>query len=177
MSRLGCKCGHVMGSTESPSPYSIYVYCESEINNAISDNRNLKVMDFLMNWDEVNGCKKQYMKRKEEVDYWYCTECKRVYECQVKIGGHWLRVYRKKDVDNSEPLDKDKLLSLYIFSETYSDKETEDNPDILLSDFISNLHMAYFITKDEKKVYAVDKSSRKLKYIYELEEDISSDFS
>lgn len=31
MSRLGCKCGHIMGSTESPSPYSIYVYYESEI--------------------------------------------------------------------------------------------------------------------------------------------------
>ena len=66
---------------------------------------------------------------------------------------------------------------MYIFSETYSDKATEDNPDILLSDFISNLHLAYFITKDEKKVYAVDKSSGNLKYIYELEEDISSDFS
>ena len=40
MSRLGCKCGHVMGSTESPSPYSVYVYYESEINQAIFENKN-----------------------------------------------------------------------------------------------------------------------------------------
>ena len=120
--------------------------------------------------DEVNECKKQYMKRKEEVDYWYCAECKRVYECQVKIGGHWLRVYRRKEVDNNELFDKDNLLSLYIFPETYSDKATEANPEILLSDFISSLHMAFFITNDEKKIYAVDKASGKLQYSYELEE-------
>lgn len=175
MSRLGCKCGHVMGSTDSPSPYSIYVYYESEVTQAISKNSNLTVMDFLVNWDEKNGCKKQYMKRKEEVDYWYCTECKRVYECQVKIGGHWLRVYQRKEAKSGIAFDKNECVQIFVFSEVYSDSATEENPKVLLSEFVKKLSNAYYANSDESKVYVVDKESGKLLYMYELEEMIPSE--
>ncbi len=177
MSRLGCKCGHIMGSTESPSPYSIYVYYESEITQAISDNNNLTVMDFLSNWDEKHSCKKQYMKRKEEVDYWYCLECKRVYECQVKIGGHWLRVYQRKEAEITESFDKKLCTKLYVFTEIHSDNVTEIKPNILLSEFIDNLSKAYYTSIDENTIYVVSKDSNELLYIYELEEVYTSDIS
>lgn len=175
MSRLGCKCGHIMGSSACPSPYSIYVYYASEVNQAISENNKITLMDFLGDWDEKNNCPKQYMKRKEVVDYWYCTECKRVYECQIKIGGHWLRVYEKKKVGSDEGVDKNKCSRLYIFSEKCSDNATEDNPKILLSDFINSLETEYYANSDETKIYALSKDSRKLLYIYEIEEIFLND--
>lgn len=133
MSRLGCKCGHTMGSSACPSPYSIYVYYASEVSQAISENNKLTLMDFLGDWDE------------------------------------------KKKVGSDEVVDKNKCSRLYIFSEKCSDNATEDNPKILLSDFINSLETEYYANSDETKIYALSKDSRKLLYIYEIEENFSND--
>ena len=111
MARLGCKCGHTMGGSECPSPYSLYVYYSQEVETAIAENTDLRLMDFVMNWDELHKCRKEYMKRSEPVEYWYCTECHRVYELQAPSRGHWLRVYNKTG-GVAEPFDKNTLVKV-----------------------------------------------------------------
>ena len=46
MSRLGCKCGHTMGSSECPNPYGLYVYYAHEVEAAIAANDKLRLLDF-----------------------------------------------------------------------------------------------------------------------------------
>lgn len=169
MARLSCKCGHVMGSSDSPSPYSIYVYYAGEIENAIAYNDCIKLMDFITNWDSLNDCEKTYSIRSDEVDYWFCTECHRVYECQLNIGGHWLRNYKKLDEISSISNETD-LRDLYVFSDFVFDKAVEENPDITLKDFIDNLEKEYKITEDEKKVFISKKDTGEIISCYQLEE-------
>ena len=35
MARLGCRCGATMGTTDCPSPYSLEIFYDSEIQNAL----------------------------------------------------------------------------------------------------------------------------------------------
>jgi len=68
MSRLGCKCGHTMGSSECPSPYTIHVYYSDEVDKALAYNPRLRLMDFIMNWDDLNDCAKKYSVRTDDID-------------------------------------------------------------------------------------------------------------
>lgn len=169
MSRLGCKCGHTIGTSESPSPYDLYVYYEAEVREAIKCNPKLRLMDFIMDWDEINGVKRAYMIRKEPVIYNYCTECKRVYESQPQIGGHWLRVYKKASAQNTE-MNFSKLKRIYVFTDIDSDAATEKHPDILLNEYIGSLKKDYYMTENENLVYVFDSETKENLYIYELEE-------
>ena len=173
MARLGCKCGHTMGSSECPSPYSFYVYYGNEVMDAIKENKELRLIDFIMNWDELNSCRKEYMIRKEAVDYWHCPECNRVYECQARGEGHWLRAYRRED-NIEKSFDKRELIRLYVFSEVNSDNVLEENPDILLSEYISGLNQDFYVTKDETYVYAFNHYSEEVLFAYVLEETLPS---
>lgn len=173
MARLGCKCGHTMGGSECPSPYSLYVYYSNEVETAMAEYAGLRLMDFIMNWDEQHECRKDFMNRKEPVEYWYCTECGRVYELQALSRGHWLRVYSKME-EVAEPLDKDTLVKLYVFSDVYCENILETDPDILLSEFVQKFETDYFVSEDERVVYAFNKNDGTLLLAYKLEEVLPS---
>ena len=98
MSQLGCICGERMTKTSCPSPCSLDIFYDAEVDKAICEDAAITLHSFLSGWDERNDCAKEYMDRPEPVDYWYCPACKRVYEVQYKPGGRWLRIYKKADI-------------------------------------------------------------------------------
>ncbi|HBZ53142.1 MAG TPA: hypothetical protein DEO82_05155, partial [Eubacterium sp.] len=101
--------------------------------------------------------------------YWYCIGCHRVYECQIKIGGHWLRIYKKDEEYTFDEVKKE-LNDMYIFLDYTFDKAVESNPDILLKDFLDELEVKCKITNDENSVYVYERSTGRRLYSYQLEE-------
>ncbi|MCR4720528.1 MAG: hypothetical protein K5655_02285 [Lachnospiraceae bacterium] len=172
MSQLGCRCGERMSRTDCPSKYILYVYYESEIKNALKDNPSLSLNDFLTAWDSVKNCKKVYQVRKEAVDYWYCPVCKRVYEVQNKPDGRWLRIFKRESPDNSE--DYSNWTRLYVMTDIGTDSATESDFTIGLSDYLHQIDdIKYYISNDERTLYAVD-STPKILFAYTVEDIWSS---
>lgn len=169
MARLGCKCGEGMYRSDDPSPYIVYIYYKKEVDNAIKDNPEITLNDFLTGWDEQHDCNKNYMDRPEPVDYWFCPACKRVYEVQYIPGGRWLRIYHPLDIAAPERFESWK--QIYFLTDTEVYDATEENWEIRLSDYLRQ-HDAvfYYLSPDEKLVYAVNKESSKVAFAYELEE-------
>lgn len=172
MSRLGCKCGASMGSSDDPSPYIVYIYYKKEADNAIKDNPEGTLHDFLLGWDEKNECQRDYMNRPEPVDYWFCPVCKRVYEVQYIPGGRWLRIYHRSDIAAPESLEDWK--QIYFMTDTEVYDATEADRDILLSDYLQRHdNVQYYLSSDEKIVHAVDRATAKVLFSYELEDSWS----
>ena len=80
MARLGCHCGADMTNTDGPSPHRLNVFLKSEVDKALSYNPDIPLWDFYTGWDELAECRNSFQNRSEPVEYWYCTECKRIYE-------------------------------------------------------------------------------------------------
>ena len=172
MSRLGCKCGASMGSSDDPSPYIVYIYYKNEADNAIKDNPEVTLHDFLLGWDEKNECQRDYMDRPEPIDYWFCPVCKRVYEVQYIPGGRWLRIYHRSDVAVPESLEGWK--QIYFMTDTEVYDATEEDGDIRLSEYLQQHDsVLYYLSPDEKIVHAVDKTTAKVLFSYELEDSWS----
>ena len=170
MARMLCKCGALMGTSVSPSPYSLYVYYEQEVRSAIAENPKIQLSDFLSDWDEVNGEQKEFMKRSEPVEYWYCTECQRVYETQAKMGGHWLRAYQRTELQPRN-VSFEGWTRIYIFKDLETDAALEEKPYLLLSDYLEmNTDVRYFIAPDERTVIAASADKQKVQFTYIQEE-------
>ena len=169
MARLGCKCGAVMGTSDCPSPNSLDIYYASEIRRALADEPDIKLNDFLSDWCEKEGRQKEYQQRSQPVEYWYCTECHRVYEVQAIPGGRWLRIYKRSDI--SENVDFSGWKSIYVMLEPETDAATEENIEIRLIDYIE-LHdnVKYYLSPDEKFAVAIRNSTMEPIYFYTLEE-------
>lgn len=166
MSRMLCKCGAIMGSSVSPSPYSICVYYEREVQSAIADNPEILLSDFLTEWDEVNGEHKVFTKRSEPVEYWYCTECQRVYETQTQIGGHWLRVYHRT-ADQVPYISLEEWTRIYVLEDVETDAVLEESPKMLLSDYLQmHASVRYLLSPDERMVVAVSTENQKVQFTY-----------
>lgn len=169
MSRLGCKCGCIMSSSNCPSPNIIKIFTEEEITSAINYNRSIKLIDFETDWDETQECQKLFTKRPEPVEYWYCNECNRVYEVSLDLQ-RWIRVYYKNELpENFGTIATKKLF-------VFTDKELEDaeteNDNILLNDFISKKGYRHYCrtNDDNTKVIVFDSKNDNIIGYYELEE-------
>jgi len=175
MSRMLCKCGAAMGTSESPSPYSLSIYYASEVDAAIKADQGIALHNFLLDWDEKNECQHQYMKREEQVEYWYCPVCHRVYETQAKIGGRWLREY----IPSENPMEVENVSEwkkIYVMPELETDAASEKNPDITLVEYLKEHESpAYYLSQDETKVHAIELQSGEIIFTYELEEKWDSD--
>ncbi len=169
MSRLGCRCGGVMSTTSCPSPNWLYIYTEDEIHNAISWNVDINVLDFLTDWDAKTDTRREYQTRKEPVEYWYCTDCHRVYEVQSKPGGRWLRIYQRRE--NNTCSDYDKWKRIYILPDTKTEFYTEINPGIRLVDYFKCDVCSYYLSPDEKQCDVIDIAKSKILYSYFLEDE------
>ena len=169
MARLGCRCGEGMYTSDDPSPYIVYIYYKEEVDNAIKENPEITLHDFLTGWDEQHDCNRDYMDRPEPVDYWFCPVCKRIYEVQYIPGGRWLRIYRRSDAAVLESIVGWKQIYFTTDTEVYA--ATEEDWEICLSDYLQQ-HDAvlYYLSPDEKIVHAVDKATAKILFSYELED-------
>lgn len=172
MAQLGCRCGERMTKTNCPSPCSLDIFYKEEVDRAINEYPAIALHNFLSGWDERNDCAKEYMDRPEPVDYWYCPVCKRVYEVQYTPGGRWLRIYKKADNLVAESLEGWKRI--YVMPDEETDAATEEDWEIRLSDYLQQ-HDAvlYYLSPDEKIAHAVDKTTAKILFSYELEDSWS----
>lgn len=168
MATLLCKCGEGMHTTDCPSPYIVDIYYKSEADKAISNDPNITLHNFLLGWDEKNGCNHEYMDRPEPVDYWFCPVCKRVYEVQNIPHGRWLRIFKMTDTSASVSMKEWK--QLYVMFDAETDAAMEKEGGILLSDYLKQHDSTiYYLSPDEKTALAVDKATAKTLYSYELE--------
>ena len=173
MATLLCKCGEGMHTTDCPSPYIVDIYYKAEADKAINDDPNITLHNFLIDWDEKNNCQRRFMKRTEPVDYWFCPVCKRVYEVQNIPHGRWLRIYKKTNIPVSESFDGWK--QIYVMPDADTDAAMEEEWEIHLSDYLKQHDsVLYYLSPDETIIHAVEKSSSKVLYSYELEDSWSS---
>ncbi len=169
MSQLGCRCGERMSKTDCPSPCSLDIFYEEEVDRAVLEDPSIALHSFLSGWDEKNDCAKEYKDRPEPIDYWYCPACKRVYEVQYRPHGRWLRIYKR--VRSADPGDISGWRRIYVLPDMETDRATEEDWDILLSDYLQQHNsVLYYLSPDEKIVSAVDRTTSKAKYSYILED-------
>ncbi len=172
MARLGCRCGEGMYTSEDPSPYIVYIYYKQEVDNALKDNPKITLHDFLNGWDELHDCSRDYMNRPEPVDYWFCPVCKRIYEMQYIPNGRWLRIYRRSNSLIHESLNGWK--QIYFMTDKAVYDATEKDWNIRLSDYLQQHEsVLYYLSPDDKTVLAINKSSAKVLFSYELEDSWS----
>ncbi|MBQ9415823.1 MAG: hypothetical protein IJU20_03150 [Clostridia bacterium] len=170
MAKMACYCGASMSNVDCPSENVLYVMNKDRVQSALKYNSQITLIDFITNWDSLKDAKKLFIS--EDYDFWYCTQCKRVYQSEIKIGGNKLAVYTYyPDVD---PIDKEVLFSmqeLIVFTDIEEYDATEKDPPTLLADFISSLSAKrYFITDDGSVVYAYDCENECVLFSYHSEE-------
>ncbi len=172
MAQLGCRCGARMYTSDDPCPYIVDIYYKEEIDKAISDDPAITLHNFMLGWDEKNNRQREYTERPEPVEYWFCPVCKRVYEVQNTSCGRWLRIYKKSTDADSDDFTGWK--QIYVISDTDVYAVYEENPKILLSDYLKQHDsVLYYLSPDEKTVYAVSKTTVKVLFSYGLEDSWS----
>lgn len=169
MSRLGCKCGYLMCNSDRPSPFNLYVYYEKEITDALQYNPDLRWRDFQTNWDSLNDCKKCFSSSWTLIEYWRCTECKRVYE----VNNHyyrWVRVYKK--VDKITKVPDASWNVIFVFPDMEIDPYTEENIDITVKEFVYQVphEFSFRISPDETEIVAYNNKNGEFAFGYMLEE-------
>ena len=170
---MACYCGASMSNSDCPSENVIYVVSKDRVDSAIKYNPQITLIDFITNWDVLTDTKKSFIS--EDYDFWYCTECKRVYQSEIRIGGNKLAAYVFEP--KIEPIDKEILFSmneLVVFTDIEEDFVTEKDPSTLLTVFISSLSgKRFFITDDLSTVYAYERAKNSIEYAYQSEKLMS----
>ena len=86
--------------------------------------------------------------------------------------GRWLRIYKKSTDADSD--DFTGWTQIYVISDTDVYAVYEENPKILLSDYLKQHDsVLYYLSPDEKTVYAVSKTTVKVLFSYGLEDSWS----
>ena len=147
MARLGCKCGAEMTNTVAPSEHILNIYYMKEAEDAIRDNPNIRLWDFYTGWDEKNNRKISFKRRKELVEYWYCTECKKIYEVQAISCGKMLRGFEpsKEYPEKESEISKE----LVVLWDVEMDNCLSDENMTLKKYLNKNNNRRYFISEDE----------------------------
>jgi len=169
MAHMKCRCGASLSNVMCPSENVIYVMAKKRVESALAYNADITLMDFITNWDVLTGSQKVFISK--EYDFWYCTECKRVIQCEMRIGGKALAVY--KPIENDFVVDFNnliKMVELLVFTNIEEDTATENDSSVKLSSFINSLaKIRYFISDDCQFVYAYDCNAKKVSFVYQAE--------
>ncbi|MCR5507415.1 MAG: hypothetical protein K6F34_01880 [Lachnospiraceae bacterium] len=168
MARLNCKCGAEMSNTHTPSKHEINVFYKSEAESAIKSNPKIRLWDFYTGWDELNNCHNTFQNRSEPVEYWFCTECKRVYEVQAVSCGRIVRTFVPQKAEIIRKADYSNLKELIVLTDLEMDELLSSNENETLGEYIDqDKPVRYFVTGDEKKVYVINDGQ--VACIYSLE--------
>ena len=163
-----------MGSSECPSPYRVAIYYEQEVKDALALDPDVTLQDFLSDWSEKNNCAHAYMSRTEQVDYWLCTECHRVYEVQAKAQGRWLRIFIPSET-SQDSLDLSCRKRIYVFRDVETDAATEKKIDLRLEDYLKqHQNPAYYLSEDETSASVMDSLTNHVLAEYTLEDSWDS---
>jgi len=174
MAKTLCKCGKILGTSRCPSPYLLRIFYFSEIESALADLPKINLDDFICNWDEVHQRTRLFMTRTEQVSYWFCPHCKRVYEFQDGAHGRCLRQYRK--LASLPPyVDISNWKRIYCMTDTCIDRFLDRKDNILLASYLAeriDKDPLLYISPDEKEVLAFDPiKTDQCIFAYEQEEE------
>ncbi len=169
MANLGCYCGTTLYDTGTPSQNRIHIYTESEIQ------ASLKLVPKLKFWDFTYDSEKFPVKNENQIEYWYCTDCGRVYVVPHKPNALTLWVYEKLPGNIPDGVRVDKSWErLHIFTDTEGYDAAEANncagyDTVMLEDFIYRRprKFVYFISPDEKYVVAQNAADKTFAFAYE----------
>ncbi len=169
MAKIGCYCGASLSNVNCPSENIIYIIRKERVESALRYNPEITLADFVTNWDSLSDSRKEFTP--DFYDFWYCTECKRVYKVESQIGGKKLAAYQF--IQAFEPIAENELFSLdelIVFSDKEEDDATENDPSILLKSFLDTIPtIRYFITDDKEYVYAYDCTDKQISFCYRSE--------
>jgi hypothetical protein len=169
MAKMGCYCGAAMSNVSCPSENVIYVMKKERVVSALKYNPQITLIDFITNWDVLTNAKKLFIP--EDYDFWYCTECKRVYKSDTHIGGNKLAAYKL----DTEPIQISKknlstLSELIVFTDKEEDDAIEKEPQMTLSSFLASLtDRQYYISDNEDTVYVYDRKNDHIVLVYRSE--------
>lgn len=169
MARLGCYCGACMSNTECPSPHRLNIFLKSEIDAAISYNPDISLWDFYTGWDESAECRNSFQNRPEPVEYWHCTECRRIFEVQAVSCGRIIRGFKPVSFSPDEAGNLDGFEELFVLWDIEMDEYLGIDRDYPLRDYISGVRIKHYISPDCKTVYIFDATENKFTGRYILD--------
>jgi hypothetical protein len=171
MARLGCLCGAEMSNTIAPSTNIISIFYKKEIEKVLEYNPSIRLWDLYTGWDELDNCNKSFQDRVESVEYWYCTQCQRVYEVQAKSCGKILRVYKKNCERCDLNIDVLKgLEELIVLTDLEMDQVLSLEEDRTLKQYLDEEKtQQFFISKDERIVYMYNNKTNNT-FVYNQED-------
>ena len=146
MANLGCTCGRRMSSTNLPSDNIIYVFPKKGVRETLELNPDISLLDYERDYNR-------------ELEYWYCTECRRVHVVDNVPCGKVLTVYESdRDSETYSPSELPLASEpdfFYVFSEKeLYDEEECDNPANLAEWIERQGIMHYYcISSDKNTVY------------------------
>ena len=169
MANLGCYCGTTLYDTNVPSENRIHIFRESEIQESLKLVPNLKF------WDFTYDREKFPVKNENQIEYWYCTDCGRVYVVPHKPNALTLWVYEKLpgNIPDGVRVDESwERLHIYTDVEGYDAVEANNGAGydtVMLEDFIYRTprKYKYFILPDEKFVVAQTSADGAFAFAYE----------
>lgn len=164
MAKLGCSCGNVLRNTSDAESDEYFVISKEEIEKQINENPQLLFWDF-------------YVDRDVDVDYWYCSRCKRMMECALGPFAPVLRIFKPIRLSEEDSVvDTSLWREFYSFSENemfvLTEKNFENDYEMTLQEFYEKYPRKYFyrISPDETKVFAYESSSGRLAFAYGKED-------
>lgn len=162
MGRLGCKCGRVLSTVDSPNDVDLMAFEGAKIKELMVASPDMLLTDVMLDHD-IQG-----------KSYWYCNDCGRVYAFR---DDHQMynRVYMRCDCDaKSDDVDDIlRLRELYFYTDRQVEEPTESDFRYTLKAFLDSPPHPYrfFITPDGSKVYAFDTTSNSITHYYALESE------
>lgn len=155
MARLMCSCGAGLSNSNAPSNNVLYLFAKSDVDSALLSDKNITLYDY-----ETGN--------EDEFEFWYCPSCKRVSVVENVPNGRVIGRYSVSSI--CEEMDLQNLIAFYVFGDVDIYNAEENNPYILLSEFIiqhgdANL---YYTDASKSKVYKLTQNNRyKTIYIQE----------
>ena len=157
MGRLGCNCGATMSSVDFPSSNIIHIYGEKEVKKTLKDNPSISLWDF-------RSIRREY-------EYWFCTNCRRVHQVDVRTGYCVLRYTPVGESDNLISVIGiiDDWQDLYVITDVELDDVTERDFSIKLADYLPRINRRVVLSPDHQTavVYNPDTGIELERYVAE----------
>lgn len=168
MSSLLCKCGNELSGTISPSPYFLDIYTEKELREALEYRPDIDWILLTFLGPQRDEKPLPFMLRNENVEYWYCPECGRVYEVGHHTG-NFLRIYKR--TCSIPEIPEDGLETIYAFTETYAEDCYQGKNYLSAEEFLLHMPHKYIhkMTPDERCVITYQEGKPVYAHVLEKE--------
>ena len=167
MARFGCICGNTLSNTNCPSDCIIHIFTKEDAMRALNHDENITLLDFLSGWDEKDNCQRRFISG--NMEYWYCPECKRIYQVEAVSCGKATARYLYSDINLDSDIDNLRQSDnrLFVLSDVSLDNLTEKN-NITLKWFIEEYapEFDFYSNKTLSKIIATFHKTEQIAFVY-----------